>query len=147
MLRTSKKMQKREKPMPTEYREERLVRVLREQIHKNVEGALEEVIVTNDGLVVAAFPSSVDGPESDPGSSHWVAALAAEIIAQSRRAFGELAQGPVSRILIEGEKRSMIVVPAGDDASLAVIIDNQAKLGIAMFQIARVAEQINALLN
>ena len=80
------------------------------------------------------------------GGSHWVAALAAEIIAQSQRAFGRLAQGAVDRILIEGESGSMIVVPAGDQAALAVMVDAEIKLGLAMFQISRVAEQISDLL-
>jgi predicted regulator of Ras-like GTPase activity (Roadblock/LC7/MglB family) len=135
--------------MPSEYREERLVRLLREQIHENIEGVLESVIVTNDGLVVATYPVSTDdeSAQSDTGGSHWVAALAAEIIAQSRRAFGQLAQGQVGRILIDGESGSMIVVPAGDQAALAVMVDGQTKLGIAMFQIGRVAERIGELLD
>ena len=133
--------------MPREYREERLVRVLREQLHENIEGVQEAVIVTNDGLVVAAYPGAVDeqNARSDTGTSHWVAALAAEIIAQSRRAFGQLAQGAVNRILIDGQSGSMIVVPASDQAALAVMVDPQAKLGLAMFQIARVAKQIGEL--
>jgi predicted regulator of Ras-like GTPase activity (Roadblock/LC7/MglB family) len=134
--------------MPREYREERLVRVLREQLHENVAGMQEAVIVTNDGLVVAAYPGI--GEEQDAhvevGGSHWIAALAAEIIAQSRRAFGQLAQGAVSRILVEGESGSMIVVPAGDYAALAVMVDTHTKLGLAMFQIAHVAEHIGGLL-
>jgi predicted regulator of Ras-like GTPase activity (Roadblock/LC7/MglB family) len=134
--------------MPTEYREERLVRVLREQLYENITGLQEAVIVTNDGLVVAAYPGAGEGHNAhdDVGSSHWVAALAAEIIAQSRRAFGELAQGTVNRILIDGESGSMVVVPAGDQVSLAVMMDTNSKLGLAMFQIARVAEHINSLL-
>jgi len=133
--------------MPSEYREERLVRVLREQIHENIQGVHESVIVTNDGLVVAAYPGVVEerNTPSDTGSSHWVAALAAEIIAQSRRAFGQLAQGAVNRILIDGESGSMIVVPAGEHAALAVMVDTQTKLGLAMFQVARVAEYIGEL--
>jgi hypothetical protein len=135
--------------MPSEYREERLVRLLREQIHENIEGVLESVIVTNDGLVVATYPGSTDdeSTQDDTGGSHWVAALAAEIIAQSRRAFGQLAQGQVGRILIDGESGSMIVVPAGGQAALAVMVDVQTKLGIAMFQIGRVAEHIGELLD
>ena len=135
--------------MPSEYREERLVRLLREQIHENIEGILESVIVTTDGLVVATYPGSTDDEavQDDIGGSHWVAALAAEIIAQSRRAFGQLAQGQVSRILIDGESGRMIVVPAGDQAALAVMVNAQAKLGIAMFLIGRVAERIGELLD
>jgi predicted regulator of Ras-like GTPase activity (Roadblock/LC7/MglB family) len=135
--------------MPREYREERLARVLREQLHENIKGVQETVIVTNDGLVVAAYPgaSQEQNTHDDVGSSRWVAALAAEIIAQSRRAFGRLAQGAVSRILVEGESGSMIVVPAGDHAALAVIVEPHTKLGLAMFQITRVAEHISNLLD
>ena len=134
--------------MPSEYREEQLVRVLREQLHENIEGMQEAVIVTHDGLVVAAYPGTVQeqSPRDEVGGIHWVAALAAEIIAQSRRAFGQLAQGAVSRILVEGESGSMIVVPAGDHAALAVMVDTHTKLGLAMFQIARVADNIGDLL-
>lgn len=134
--------------MAREYREERLVRVLREQLHESIEGVKETVIVTNEGLVVAVYPAA--GPEQaarvEAGGSHWIAALAAEIIGQSQRAFGELAQGAVNRILIEGESGGMIVVPAGGYAALAVMVDTDAKLGLAMFQIARVARHIGDLL-
>ncbi len=134
--------------MPREYREERLQRTLREQLYEQIEGVVESVIVTNDGLVVAAHPApaSNEDAHNEPGGSYWVAALAAEIIAQSKRAFGRLAQGKVSRILVDGESGSMIVVPAGEDAALAVMVDNSAKLGIAMYQIARVADHIGAVL-
>ena len=133
--------------MPSEYREERLVRVLQEQLYERIPGVHEAVIVTNDGLVSAAYPGAAQGrdPASDAGTSHWVAALAAEIIAQSRRALGQLAQGAFNRILIDGELGSMIVVPAGDHAALAVMVDTRAKLGLAMFQITRVAEQVDEL--
>ena len=78
--------------MPREYREERLQRTLREQLYEQIEGVVESVIVTNNGLVVAAYPapSSEDEAHNEPGGSYWVAALAAEIIAQSKRAFGRL---------------------------------------------------------
>lgn len=135
--------------MPPEYREDRLVQVLREQLYEKVEGMKEAVIVTNDGLVVAAFPGTGEAQDadSDVGGSHWIAAMAAEIIAQSRRAFGQLAQGAVSRILVEGESGSMIVIPAGDHASLAAMVDTHTKLGLAMFQIARAAVHVGDLLN
>jgi predicted regulator of Ras-like GTPase activity (Roadblock/LC7/MglB family) len=132
--------------MPSEYREERLMRVLQEQVHDNIEGVRQAVIVTDDGLVVAVFPGSIQDAQDDSGSSHWTAALAAEIVAQSRRAFGELSQGAVKRILINGDLGSMIVVPAGDRIALAVLVDNQSKLGLAMHQIARVADHLADML-
>ncbi len=131
--------------MPREYREQRMIRVLREQLYEHIEGMQEAVIVTNEGLVVAAYPV-VEHAADEAGSSHWVAALAAEISSQSRRAFGQLSQGAVGRILVEGDTGSMIVVPAGEYAALAVMVDTQAKLGLAMFQIARVAERLDNLL-
>jgi predicted regulator of Ras-like GTPase activity (Roadblock/LC7/MglB family) len=135
--------------VPAEYREERLIRELREQIYENIEGVQEAVIVTNEGLVIAAYPSPNNGEQNGSASTdsgHWIAALAAEIIAQSRRAFHELAQGSVKRMLVEGESSSMIVIPAGDHAGLAVMVDANTKLGIAMFQMSRVAARIGDLL-
>jgi predicted regulator of Ras-like GTPase activity (Roadblock/LC7/MglB family) len=135
--------------MPREYREQRLTRVLREQLYEKIEGLQEAVIVTNQGLVVATYPGVDAGQKlpEDAEGSHWIAALAAEIIAQSRRAFGQLDQGSVRRILIEGDAGSMIVIPAGDDACLAAMVDPRTKLGVALFQMGRVAEQIGAILS
>jgi predicted regulator of Ras-like GTPase activity (Roadblock/LC7/MglB family) len=134
--------------MADEYREERLMRVLREQINDRIEGVQKSVIVTNEGLVVAAYPKAGEARNAhkEIGSSFWVAALAAEIIAQGRRAFGELAKGSVNRVLIDGESGSMIVIPAGEEASLAVMVNSDVKLGLAMHQVARVAEQVGGLL-
>ena len=133
--------------MATKYREEQLERMLREEIHERIEGVRGSVVITTNGLVVASYPS-VRGqdPQADPASGHWVAALAAEIISQSRKAFGRLAQGRVRRVLVEGETGSMIVVPAGDHAALAVMIAPEVKLGLAMFQIGRVAERVGTFL-
>jgi predicted regulator of Ras-like GTPase activity (Roadblock/LC7/MglB family) len=135
--------------MPSEYREERLVRVLQEEIYDNIEAVQEAVIVTNDGLVVAAYPGLTDlqDAQSEDEGSHAIAALAAEIIAQSRRAFGRLDQGPVRRILVDGESSSMVVMLASNQTALAVMLDNNTKLGIAMFQIAHAAEQLSQLLD
>jgi len=135
--------------MPREYREQRMIRVLREQLYENIHGMQEAVIVSLDGLVVASYPSVDEEQDAlnETSNSHSVAALAAEIIAQSRRALGRLSQGEVSRILVGGETGSMIVVPAGERAALAVMVDTDAKLGLAMSQIAHVAKHIGRLLD
>ncbi len=135
--------------MPREYREQRMIRVLREQLYENIHGMQEAVIVSLDGLVVASYPSVDEEQDAlnETSNSHSVAALAAEIIAQSRRALGRLSQGEVSRILVGGETGSMIVVPAGERAALAVMVDTDAKLGLAMSQIAHVAKHIGSLLD
>ncbi len=135
--------------MPREYREQRMVRVLREQLYENIHGMQEAVIVSLDGLVVASYPSVDEEQDTlnETSNSHSVAALAAEIIAQSRRALGRLSQGEVSRILVGGETGSMIVVPAGERAALAVMVDTDAKLGLAMSQIAHAAKHIGSLLD
>ena len=59
--------------MPSEYREERLVRVLQEQLHENIEGVQEAVIVTHDGLVVAAYPGAGQDAPSQPDSGDGAA--------------------------------------------------------------------------
>jgi predicted regulator of Ras-like GTPase activity (Roadblock/LC7/MglB family) len=146
--------------MPSEYREERLVRVLQKELYERLEGVQEAVIVTEEGLVVAAYPGTVveEGPAgedaetqenlsgADDNDTHWIGALAAGIISQSRDAFNRLGRGAVDRILIGGESNSMIIFPIGNYAALAVIVDSKSKLGLSMFQVSQVVQDIDALL-
>ena len=79
--------------MSREYREERLERVLQEQLYENLTGTQEAVIVTNDGLIVAAYPGVGEGQNvhNEVGGSHWIAALAAEVAALTNMLIGATA--------------------------------------------------------
>lgn len=131
--------------MSTQYRSEALEEKLR-ILHSVVEGVKATVIVNNDGLLVAAFPpGDEDDPHNNPTSSPQVAAMSATLIGLAERTLRRLAQGDLERLLIEGEEGVMVVYPAGR-ASLAVLVENDAKLAHVLFAAKKAAAEVAGIL-
>jgi predicted regulator of Ras-like GTPase activity (Roadblock/LC7/MglB family) len=111
-----------------------------------VQGITASVVVNRDGLLVAAFPP---GDDKDflvnPTSSPQVAAMAATLIGLAERTLGRLEQGDLGRLLMEGEKGTMVVYPAGR-ATLAVLIERDQKMGPVLYAASRTANDIAAVL-
>jgi predicted regulator of Ras-like GTPase activity (Roadblock/LC7/MglB family) len=131
--------------MVQEYRSEILQRTLR-NLHSAALGIKASVIVNMDGLLVSAYPPGDDeAPHLNPTSSPQVAAMAAILVGLAEHTLDRLAQGELERLLMEGEHGVMVVYPAGR-AALAVLVDKRAKLGIAMFQTSRAANEVAEVL-
>jgi len=131
--------------MSTQYRSEALEEKLR-ILHTVVEGVKATVIVNNDGLLVAAFPpEDEDDPHANPTSSPQVAAMSATLIGLAERTLRRLAQGDLERLLMEGEEGVMVVYPAGR-ASLAVLVENDAKLAHVLFAAKKAAAEVAEIL-
>ncbi len=131
--------------MSTQYRSEALEEKLR-ILHSVVEGVKATVIVNNDGLLVAAFPAGdEDDPHNNPTSSPQVAAMSATLISLAERTLRRLAQGDLERLLMEGEEGVMVVYPAGR-ASLAVLVENDAKLAHILFAAKKAAAEVAEIL-
>ncbi len=131
--------------MSTQYRSEALEEKLR-TLHSVVEGVKATVIVNNDGLLVAAFPpEDEDDPNANPTSSPQVAAMSATLIGLAERTLRRLAQGDLERLLMEGEEGVMVVYPAGR-ASLAVLVENDAKLAHVLFATKKAAAEVAEIL-
>lgn len=131
--------------MVQEYRSEILERTLR-NLHMAVRGIKASVIITMDGLLVAAYPPGDDeAPHLNPTSSPQVAAMAATLFGLADRTLARLAQGELERLLMEGEQGVLVVYPAGR-AALAVLVDKATKLGMVMFQTNRAANEVANIL-
>jgi predicted regulator of Ras-like GTPase activity (Roadblock/LC7/MglB family) len=131
--------------MSTQYRSEALEEKLR-ILHSVVEGVKATVIVNNDGLLVAAYPpGDEDDPHNNPTSSPQVAAMSATLIGLAERTLRRLAQGDLERLLMEGEEGVMVVYPAGR-ASLAVLVENDAKLAHVLFAAKKAAAEVAEIL-
>ena len=129
--------------MITQYREDSLRRAL-ETLHKILPDALESVIVNVDSLLVTAYPASDD--RDGPTGSEQVAAMASVLMGLADRTLHRLEQGELDRVMVEGERGILVVLPASVDAALAVLISKEAKVGLALLQIKRCAEQIHRIL-
>lgn len=131
--------------MAQEYRSEILERILK-TLHIAVDGVKASVIVNIDGLLVSSFPpGDEENPHENPTSSPQVAAMAATLIGLAERTLGRLAQGELQRLLMEGEEGVMVVYPAGR-ASLAVLVEKNARLSHVLYASKKAAAEIEQVL-
>ncbi len=128
-----------------QYRSEMLERALK-TLHVAVKGVKASVIVSADGLLVAAFPPGDDeNPHENPTSSPQVAAMSGTLIGLAERTLGRLAQGDLERLLMEGEEGVMVVYPAGR-ASVAVLVEKNARMSHVLFATKKAAAEIADIL-
>jgi len=131
--------------MTQQYRSEALEDRLK-TLHTVVEGVKATVIVNVDGLLVAAYPAGdEERPHENPTSSPQVAAMSATLIGLAERTLGRLDQGELERLLMEGEEGVMVVYPAGR-ASLAVLVDKNARIARVLFATKKAAEEVAEIL-
>ncbi len=126
--------------MTQEYRSEKLEGSLK-KLHLVLEGVKASVIVNVDGLLVASFPPEA-GETDNPTNSPQVAAMAATLIGLAENTLHRLAQGKLDRILMAGQDGVMLVYPAGRVASIAVLLEKDAKLDRAFFAASKAAEEV-----
>ena len=131
--------------MSQQYRSEALEDKLK-MLHTVVEGVKATVIVNIDGLLVAAYPpGDEENPHENPTSSPQVAAMSATLIGLAERTLKRLAQGELERLLMEGEEGVMVVYPAGR-ASLAVLVDKDARIAKVLFAAKKASVEIMEIL-
>jgi predicted regulator of Ras-like GTPase activity (Roadblock/LC7/MglB family) len=98
---------------------------------------LSALVVSDDGLNVA---SGIPYHDDD------AIALAASDLTDMAEEFSErLDQGKLNRILLEGERRTTVVVRAGKHTILVVLVPADAKLGLVMLSMRRAANQIASI--
>lgn len=101
----------------------------------------QAVIVSNDGFVVAAYPTGVKDNQ-DSVNSPQVAAMAATLVALGDQTLDRLAKGEMKRLLIEGDDGAIIVYPINRQAALAALVTDSAKMGLTLHEIARAAANL-----
>jgi predicted regulator of Ras-like GTPase activity (Roadblock/LC7/MglB family) len=117
--------------MPIHYRSDTLLRTLAD-LHKQAAGVRGVAVITQDGLVIAAYPPGWDADIHDTTGGEHVAAMAAVVAGEAERILTRLDQGDLSQVLIEGQRGTLAVLRATRDAALALLIDRDAKLGLIL---------------
>jgi len=104
---------------------------------------LMAMVTTRDGLSVASVKKDAIAHEED------ALAVAASRILDMSLEINEtqLNQGELGRILIEGDKRTTIVMRAGRDTLFVVVVPANAKLGLMMLSAQNIAHSIAKLYN
>jgi predicted regulator of Ras-like GTPase activity (Roadblock/LC7/MglB family) len=130
------------------YRTERLEAAL-ERLCNQLSRVQAAVIVSIEGFVVAAYePEALENPDDEESmaSSPQVAAMAATLIALGERTLSRLHQGDLDRLFIEGSTGAMLVIPASQRSAIALMVYNDAKMGLSFYALKQAAQEINTIL-
>lgn len=100
---------------------------------------LSALVVSDDGLNVA---SGIPHEDDDT-----VALVASDLIDMAQDFSSRLEQGKLTRILLEGENRTTVVVNAGARTVLAVLVPADAKLGLVTLSMRHAADMIASIFN
>jgi predicted regulator of Ras-like GTPase activity (Roadblock/LC7/MglB family) len=119
-------------------REGRLAEALKRLMEESqdIEAA---ALVSLDGFTMAsALPQ---GMQEDR-----VGAMSAAILGLGERAAVELGKGKLSQVFIEGDGGYVMLIAAGDRAVLTCLADQEAKLGLVLYDMRLAAQSIGEIL-
>ncbi len=102
----------------------------------DVEGA---VLVDMNGLPITSVIS-------DGVNDTLVSAMASAMLVMGERTVDELEKGKLNRVLVQAEKGYVVLVEAGQDAVLAVVTTERAKLGMVFVDANLAAVKVAKLL-
>jgi len=120
---------------------DQLLQILQNFITRTPE-ALAAIAASKEGLSVASVKNGASAKEEDS-----LAVAAVRVLDMAAEVNNQLDQGNIGRILIEGTRRTTIVVSAGRDIALIVVVPADAKLGLAMLSIRSAAQAIAQVYN
>ena len=119
-------------------RSELIQEILRELATSSseVEGS---VVTSLDGLPIASVLPQ--GVEEDR-----VSAMSAAMLSLGERTAQELRRGTLEQVLIRGAGGFVLMVQAGEEAVLTVLVREKAKLGLVFLDVKRAAERVAQVL-
>jgi predicted regulator of Ras-like GTPase activity (Roadblock/LC7/MglB family) len=120
---------------PRQSRSARLHRSL-EDLTKQTPDIRGAVLVSNEGFLVA---STIDEGE-------MVGPIASNLFDLSDKAVQRLSQGTLQRIVMDATEGTIAAVPAGPHAVLVIVVNKQAKLGVALELMVRWAKVVAELM-
>lgn len=98
---------------------------------------LSALVVSDDGLNVA---SGIPHDNDDA-----IALTASDLIDTAKEFCERLEQGGLTRVVLEGNQRTTVVVNAGTHTILAVLIPADVKLGLVALSMRKAADQISSI--
>ncbi len=100
---------------------------------KRTPGMEAVALVTMDGLIMASSLPSGSGEER-------VAAMSSALLSIASRITEELEKGEFQRALVAGSEGFIVLVPSGDNFLLTAVCSRDARLGMVLFEINKLAE-------
>ncbi|BCG64501.1 MAG: hypothetical protein methR_P2285 [Methyloprofundus sp.] len=119
---------------------ETLLEILSE-LHSTSVAIQASAIISNDGLLMATF---IDKKLQKKLDEDRATAMATAIFAQAKRVAHEIKLGGLQQVLVQGKDGYCIVMAAGEQVMLSVLLDNSAQLGFSLLSCGRCAQKITA---
>lgn len=96
-------------------------------------------VVSSDGLPMAsALPPGVQEDK--------LAAMSAALLILGERAASGLGKGDLAQVLVEGSDGYVVLMAAGPHAVLVAVASTQAKAGLLLFEMRRMAGRVSSLM-
>jgi len=115
---------------------DKLLRPVLRALNASSEDIEASAVVSGDGLTIAAVLG--EGVDADR-----FGAMCASLLALAARAAQEISRGQLKQVLVEGERGTMLLVHAGNDAVLAVAARPTKNLGMVFLEARRSAQKVN----
>ena len=116
---------------------EELLREILDVFTSRNPNVLSALVVSDDGLSVA---SGIPHKDDDD-----VAVITSDLVDTAKDFSQRLEQGGLNRILLEGERRTTVVMSAGTRTVLVVSIPADEKLGLIALSMRQAADQIASI--
>ena len=119
-------------------RSQHMVELLRD-MQRSSPDVEASAVVNVDGLTIAsALPHGVEEDR--------VAAMSAAMLSLGDRIASELERGSLDQVYIKGARGYVLIVSIGNEAVLTVLARENAKLGLLLLDMRRVAQSLAALI-
>jgi hypothetical protein len=106
-----------------------------QEARTTIPGVEAAAVVSAEGLTIAsALPPQYD--------EERLVAVAAAMLDVGQRTRSELELGQLEQVYVRSANGYVVIIPAGNDAVLAVILGKDAKLGLVFLNLRRFADQV-----
>ncbi|MBK5092889.1 MAG: roadblock/LC7 domain-containing protein [Actinobacteria bacterium] len=119
-------------------REEQIVEILRE-LRADCPGVQAAVLISSDAMPLASdMAEAVD--------EEVISATASALISASERVARELARGEVEQLFLRGGSGDLVLARVNENASLACVVNHQAKMGMTLLEVNRCARKLSVVI-
>jgi predicted regulator of Ras-like GTPase activity (Roadblock/LC7/MglB family) len=119
-------------------REEQIVEILRE-LRADCPGVQAAVLISSDAMPLASdMAEAVD--------EEVISATASALISASERVAGELDRGDVEQLFLRGGSGDLVLARVNENASLACVVNHQAKMGMTLLEVNRCARKLSVIM-
>lgn len=107
------------------------------ELHGSLRDTEFSIVISRDGLPMVTLPDNADGDAAG--------GACAALLNAAHAAAQDLRRGQSKQILINGSEGDLLLLPAGSEASLAVLVRPGCNLGLLFLEARRAAAAIAAM--